>query len=104
VQLTTIPCSGGMQNLTANVATASGTIDKTMIARIGIQVGGGNSSSWSTPNTVVYVNSITVSGAAIGPYNFDAASSISQTIMGTNVMFLSNDSPAPGSAVSWLGP
>jgi hypothetical protein len=93
--------TAGFQNVAFNVGTTAGTFDKTVVGRIGIQVGDGNSTSWTNP-TVVHIDSITVSGAAIGPYNFESASTIAAMAGASGVMGLSNDTSPAGSAITWL--
>jgi hypothetical protein len=98
----------GWQDIVFDVGAASTTFDKTGVARIGIEIAGGNSSAWTDP-TVVYVDSIAISGSnpAVGPFTFDGASSISTSTTGAaaNVLWLNGYDPyVAGSQVTWLGP
>lgn len=94
-----------------DLSTVTTTFDKTIIARIGIQVTASGATAWTNP-TVLYVDSISVTGAdpAIAGWTFDT----SATVHTTPVTFLApgpmwhnnhtDDTTAVGSAISWLGP
>jgi hypothetical protein len=94
----------GWLDVTWNVGTQQASYDKTIVGRVGVQVTGGGSTSWTNP-TLVYVDSITVTGVTAGPWRFETSGSISTTPAtsgATGVLFCnSGDSPVSGSAVSW---
>jgi hypothetical protein len=100
-----------MQNIVWNIAGAGTAADKTIIRRIGIEIAGTSGSSWTNP-TVLYVDSIVVTGATLTPasYTFDTAASVYTTPVDQGPegeLFLnsySGDTNVTGAAVSWLGP
>lgn len=100
-----------MQTITFDVATAGTAADKTIISRIGIEISGAGASSWTNP-TVIYVDSIVVTGTTLtmSSFTFDTASTVSTTPTSsgpTNVIWLNNysgDTNVTGAAVGWLGP
>ena len=93
--------------VTWDLGAAVTTFDKTRIARIGIEVTGANSSSFTNP-TILYLDSISVSGPSVGPYAFDTAAALSSstTRPAPGIFWLSAepDEALPGSTLSWLGP
>jgi len=95
----------GWQDVVWNVGAHVTTFDKSNVARVGVQITAAGSTSWINP-TVVYIDSITLTGASTGPWNFDNSSSISTSAASSgsaNVMFLnSGDSPVSGANVSWF--
>lgn len=95
----------GWHDLVWNLASEGASYDKTIVGRVGIQVIGLGSTSWTNP-TVVDVDSITVTGPAVGPFEFDSASSVSSdATIGAppNVLWRnSGDNPVAGAAVSWV--
>jgi hypothetical protein len=100
-----------MQTITWDVATAGTTADKSIISRIGIEISGAGASSWTNP-TVIYVDSITVTGATLTISSFPFATSstvyATPTSSGPNgAIWLndySGDTNVTGAAVTWLGP
>jgi hypothetical protein len=109
---TTIASIGtSMQTISWDVATAGTTADKTIIRRIGIEISGNGASSWTSP-TVLYIDSITVTGTtlAMSSFTFDTSSTVSTTPTGNgpnNVIWLNNysgDTNVTGAMLSWLGP
>jgi hypothetical protein len=109
---TTIASIGtSMQTISWDVATAGTTADKTIIRRIGIEISGNGASSWTNP-TVLYVDSITVTGTtlAMSSFTFDTSNTVSTTPTGSgpnNVIWLNNfsgDTNVTGATLSWLGP
>jgi hypothetical protein len=109
---TTIASIGtSMQTISWDVATAGTTADKTIIRRIGVEISGNGASSWTNP-TVVYVDSITVTGTtlAMSSFTFDTSATVSTTPTGNgpnNVIWLNNfsgDTNVTGATLGWLGP
>jgi hypothetical protein len=109
---TTIASIGtSMQTISWDVATAGTTADKTTIGRIGIEISGNGASSWTNP-TVLYVDSIMVTGTtlAMSSFTFDRSTTVSATPTGNgpnNVIWLNNfsgDTNVSGATLSWLGP
>ncbi len=109
---TTIASIGtSMQTISWNVATAGTTADKTIIRRIGVEISGAGASSWTNP-TVLYVDSIIVTGTslAMASFTFDTASAVyvTPTSSGPNdVIWLNNyssDTNVTGATLGWLGP
>jgi hypothetical protein len=109
---TTIASIGtSMQTISWDVATAGTTADKTIIRRIGVEISGNGASSWTSP-TVLYVDSITVTGTtlAMSSFTFDTQATVSTTPTGNgpnNVIWLNNfsgDTNVTGATLSWLGP
>jgi len=100
-----------LSNIVWDVSTVTGTFDKTVIARIGIEVTSEGSSAWTNP-TVLYIDSVTVTGSnpAIAAWTFDTSATVYTTPVnsyGTGPIWLNNysaDTTAAGSAISWLGP
>ncbi len=94
----------GWQDLTWDVGANTAPYDKNIVGRVGIQITAGGSTRVTNP-TVVYVDSIRVSGVGVGPWLFENAGSVSSsaTISAPpNVMFTNyGDYPVPGSAVTW---
>ena len=98
----------GWQNITFDVgAHPSTTFTKNNVARVGIQIIGGTSTSFTNP-TVVSIDSVTVTGVSAGPWNFDSSGTIQTNADHTgptNIMLLNSaDNPVSGSSISWLGP
>ena len=97
----------GWEEIVWNVASETASYDKSIVARVGIQVTGLGSTAWTNP-TIVYVDSISVQGPGAGPWNFADASTLSSSATisaAPNVLWRnSGDSPVAGSSVSWLGP
>lgn len=100
-----------MQTISWSIATAGTAANKAAIQRIGIEINGANGSAWTNP-TVIYLDSIVVTGATLSPssYPFDAASSVHTTPTGqgpAGKLYQNNfseDTNVTGAAVSWLGP
>jgi len=109
---TTIASIGtAMQTITWDVATAGTTADKTIIRRIGIEISGAGASSWTNP-TVIYIDSITVTGTTLttSSFTFDTTTTVSPTPTGNgpnDIIWLNNfsgDTNVTGATLSWLGP
>ncbi len=100
-----------MQTINWDVATAGTAADKTIISRVGIEIIGTGATSWTNP-TVVYVDSVTITGTnlTMASFTFDTASTVSTTPTSSgpsNVMWLNNyssDTNVTGATLSWLGP
>lgn len=100
-----------LTTITWDVATAGTTADKSIISRIGIEISGAGATSWTNP-TVIYVDSITVTGTTLTTPSFPFATSstvyTTPTSSGPNdLIWLNNysgDTNVTGAAVSWLGP
>ncbi|MEI9952455.1 MAG: hypothetical protein WDO74_26620 [Pseudomonadota bacterium] len=102
--------AGTWSTLTWNIgaqpdsAPATGIV-KTSIKRIGIEINGASSTSWSNP-TIVYVDSITVVTPTLS-FTLDAASSVSttptNTDVGGQVMWLNNDPSDTNAGAVTLG-
>jgi hypothetical protein len=78
--------------------------DKSIVARVGIQITGDTGTEWET--TVVFVDSMTVSGAGAGPWTFDNDRSIGSngSTGSVGIMFLNTgDDPVANAQLSWLG-
>jgi hypothetical protein len=94
----------GWEDVVWNVGTQTSTYDKGIVGRVGVQITGAGATSWTNP-TVVYIDSITVTGVTAGPWRFDASGSISTTLAtsaAAGVLFCnSGDNPVAGSAVRW---
>lgn len=94
----------GWQTLTWNVGEQRASYDKSNVGRVGLQITALASTSWTNP-TVIYVDSISVSGISGGPWTFDNNSSVStspSTSGPPNVLFCnSGDNPVSGARVSW---
>jgi hypothetical protein len=95
----------GWRSITWNIEALSTGFDKTRVGRIGIEIAGAGSTQWSNP-TVVYLDSITVSGADVGPFEFDSADTLSPTGRADNQLWLSTDvgETTPGSTMTFLPP
>lgn len=97
----------GWVEFTWDVAAHDTTFDKTIVGRVGIQVTGAEATSWTNP-TVILVDSITVIGAAAGPWTFDYNNTVdpgATTSAAPNVLWRNNgDNPVAGATVTWLGP
>jgi len=95
---------GDWQNVVWNVGAQASSYDKTNVGRVGVQVTGAGATSWTNP-TVVYVDSISVTGASTGPWNFDNSGTVSPNHMtggGANILFCnSGDSPVSGTTINW---
>jgi hypothetical protein len=86
----------GWTDLTVDVAALTdSTLDKTQIEAFGLQILANGTGPWTTP-TVVYVDSITISNGAAGPWEFTT----SAQPMAVNTY----NSPVDGSLVDWIGP
>lgn len=78
--------------------------DKTVIARLGIEIVASGTGPWTSP-TVVDLDGIEVTGASVGPWPFDDASSLSsESSAPDGIFWLSNnvDEVVPGSTLDWL--
>jgi hypothetical protein len=95
----------GWQTLAWDVGAQSGSYDKTIVARIGIQIIGAGSTSFTNP-TVVYVDWIEATGSANHLFRFEAEGTLSSTpttSAPSGVLFCnSGDSPTPDSRVTWF--
>jgi hypothetical protein len=99
-----------MQTINYDVATFGAAANKTIISRIGIEIIGTGSTSWANP-TVIYIDSITVTGTTLtmATFNFDAPTTVSTTPTSngpSDIMWLNNysaDTTVTGAALSWLG-
>jgi hypothetical protein len=109
---TTIASIGtGMQNIAWSIASAGTAANKTSIQRIGIEIAGTSGSSWTNP-TVLFVDSIVVTGSSLtsGSYTFDTEATVytTPTEQGpAGRLFLNSyadDTNVTGAAISWLGP
>jgi hypothetical protein len=98
---------GSWTDITWDLGASTPTFDHTTIRRFGIEVLGGTSTSFTDP-TVVYVDSITITGAspAVPVFDFADASTVSSGASPTDyVLWLALDDPlVPYSTLSWLGP
>ncbi|HEY3498565.1 MAG TPA: hypothetical protein VGK73_27935 [Polyangiaceae bacterium] len=105
--LRTLSSLSGWTTVTWDVgATVPGfTFDKSVIKRIGIEVSGGGSTSWNDP-TVLYLDSITITGPSVGPYHFGDASTVDSDTTLPNILGMANNTGdfVPGSTLAWLGP
>ena len=94
----------GWQTLSWDVGAQAGDYDKSIVARVGIQIIGTGGTSFTNP-TVVYVDWIEVTGSASGLFRFEAESSVATTpttLASSGILFCnSGDSPAAGSALGW---
>ena len=108
-QFRSLPLSAcdGWEEIVWRVADDGGNYDKTIVGRVGIHVIGTGSTEWTNP-TIVYLDSITVTGPNVGPWNFaDAASIDPAATYGAEANLLwrnLGDDPVEGSDLSWLGP
>jgi hypothetical protein len=109
---TTIASIGtSMQTITWDIATAGTTADKSIISRIGIEISGAGATAWTNP-TVIYVDSITVTGTTLttSSFTFGTASTVYTTPTSSgpsDVIWLNDhntDTTVTGAAISWLGP
>jgi hypothetical protein len=98
----------GFRNIDWSIGTEATTgIDKTKIRRLGIEINGADSSSWSNPTTV-YIDSITVTAASLS-FTFDATGSVYTTptssyATDTSIWLNSSSSDTTaltGSSVAW---
>jgi hypothetical protein len=98
---------GTWTSVTWDLAASAASFDLTRIARIGIEITGANSTAFTNP-TLLYLDSITITGPTLGPYEFDSAVTLSsaQTRPAMDVLWLSPEpgESVAGSALSWLGP
>jgi hypothetical protein len=100
------------QNVTWDVSTVTGTFDRTVIYRVGIEITANDGSTAWTDPTVVHVDSVTITGTTptLSAWTFDAASSVNTTPTengSAGSMWLNSysaDTTATGAAISWLGP
>jgi hypothetical protein len=100
-----------MQTINWDVSTAGTGADKTIISRVGLEIIGTGATSFTNP-TVIYVDSITITGTTLtmASFPFDTSSTVSTTPTSSgpnNVMWLNNfsaDTNVTGAALSWLGP
>jgi hypothetical protein len=99
-----------MQTINWDVSTAGTGADKTIISRVGIEIIGTGSTSWTNP-TVIYVDSVTITGTnlTMASFPFDTSSTVTTTPTSNgpnNVMWLNNYSADTNvaAALSWLGP
>jgi hypothetical protein len=100
----------GWQDIVWNVSGTANpsTFDETMVARLGIEIGGGATATFSATTDVLYVDSITVAGAtpAAGPWTFDTTASISGTqYPAAGILWLNaagTDTTATGATLTWL--
>jgi len=94
----------GWQTLSWDVGAQTGSYDKTIVARVGLQISGAGSTSFTNP-TVIYLDRIEVSGSATGVWRFETPESVAtnpMTSAAANILFCnSGDSPVAGAAVSW---
>jgi hypothetical protein len=102
-----LTASGAWEDIVWNIGDDAGSFDLGVVASVGLQVSGAGSSQWTNP-TEIYVDSITVSGASVGPWNFDSGESVVSTVTTDappNLIWCNgNDSPVTGSTVAWVGP
>jgi hypothetical protein len=85
-------------------AQAAQNFDKSIVARVGIQITGDTGTEWET--TVVFVDSMTVSGAGAGPWTFDNVNSIGSngSTGSIGILFLNTgDDPVANAQLGWLG-
>jgi hypothetical protein len=79
--------------------------DKTVIARLGIEIVASGAGPWASP-TVVHLDSIEVLGPGVGPWPFDDASTVSSASSAPpGVFWLSSNAPdevVMGSTLGWL--
>jgi hypothetical protein len=97
----------GWEEIVWRIADEGGNYDKTIVGRVGIHVIGVGSTEWTNP-TVVYLDSIRVTGPSVGPWDFaDAASIDPAATYGAepNLLWRNlGDDPVEGSEITWLGP
>jgi hypothetical protein len=79
--------------------------DKTVIARVGIEILASDPGPWTSP-TVVDLDSIEISGPSVGPWPFDDASSVSsEAAAPPGVLWMSDNAPdevVAGSMLLWI--
>lgn len=100
-----------MQEIAWSIAGAGNAADKTMIRRIGIEIAGTGGSTFTNP-TVLYLDSIVVTGSSLNPasFTFDTSGTVYTTPTGEgppSQLYLNNysaDTNVTGAALSWLGP
>jgi hypothetical protein len=87
--------------------TSTGTLDKTKVRRLGLEIGGTGGSTFTNP-TVVYVDAITVTTPALS-FPFDATASVNTTPVtlhtGDTALWqnsASADTTATGSTLEWV--
>jgi hypothetical protein len=85
--------------------TPSFPFDKSVIARLGIEIVASGSGPWTNPS-VVLLDSIAVTGPAVGPWPFDDASSVwTAASPPSGALWMSDNAPdelLPGSTLSWV--
>lgn len=87
-------------------ATVPGfTFDKTAIARVGIEIVASGTGPWTSP-TVVYLDSLSVTGPNVGPWPFDDGSTVSSASSApAGVFWMSTNDPdelVVGSLLGWV--
>jgi hypothetical protein len=87
--------SGQFSDLTIT-ASATDTFVPSAVTAIGIKLNTPTGLTGYPNPTIVYVDSITVSNGAVGPYTFDSSES--------PLMINPYNNPVAGSAISWQGP
>jgi hypothetical protein len=103
--------STSMSTFTFNIENSITSADLTSIDRVGIEILGEGSSSFTNP-TVIYVGRISVSGQSVTDqaWTFDTAASVFTTPTANGpagTMWLNNyqaDTNVSGATIGWLGP
>jgi len=106
----TLSALSGWQDIVWDVASTANpnTFDETMVARLGIEIGGGSAATFSATTDVVYVDSMSLSGGTptAGPWTFDTQDAISATpFPSSDILWLntaSTDTTASGATLTWL--
>lgn len=97
----------GWQTLTFDVGGHQTTFDKTIVARVGIQITGFEGTEPKTP-AIVYLDSISLEGAGDSAWNFDHSGTVVyswETSASNGILFVNRgDNPADGTSLNWLGP
>jgi hypothetical protein len=97
----------GWTTVTWDIATTvpSFPFDKTVVARVGIEILASDTGPWASP-TVVDLDSIEISGPAVGPWPFDDAGSVSTAMAPPpGVLWMSDNAPdelVVGSTLLWI--
>lgn len=95
---------GGWRDIVWNVGAQAANYDKRIIGRVGIQVTSLGATKWSNP-TIVYLDSVSVSGVSTGPWTFDQSGSVGPGgVSGPpNVLFTNlGDNPVSDSTATWF--
>lgn len=97
----------GWEEFVWNAGAQNANYDKKIVGRVGFHVVGTGSTQFTNP-TIIYLDSITVSGPNVGPWEFTTSNTVAADRdfgAPSNVMFRNlGDDPVPGASVAWLGP